>query len=186
MTFANRLCLDFVNAEPASFVELVAWGRAAGALDGAEADYVLQRWGEGSEADAAHRAALKLRAHLRTIAERLAIGNRHLPAVAIEALNNTLRSRPGFLQLEAEGESWAERWKVPLRQPEDVLWRVARSAADMLSNDDVSLVKRCAQPGCGRFFFDTTKNHAKRFCRMETCGVRARAAAYYRRRTESK
>lgn len=184
MSFANRLCLDFVNANPTSFADLVSWGRAAGALDGAEAEYVMQRWGDGAEAEAALRTALGLRAHLRTIAERLVLGNRRVPPDALEAINNALRSRPGFLQIEPDGTDWAERWKVPLRKPDDVLWRIARSAASLLSSDDLSLVKRCENASCGMFFYDTTKNHAKRFCRMETCGVRARAAAYYRRRTE--
>jgi predicted RNA-binding Zn ribbon-like protein len=63
-----------------------------------------------------------------------------------------------------------------------VLWRVVRSAASLLADDDLSLVKQCERASCGLFFFDNTRNHRKRWCRMDVCGAGERAAAYYRRR----
>ena len=35
---------------------------------------------------------------------------------------------------------------------------------------------------CVRYFYDTTKNRRRRWCSMDGCGSRAKAAAYYRRR----
>jgi predicted RNA-binding Zn ribbon-like protein len=183
---ANRLCLDYVNTEvPASYAELVAWARRAGALDAAEADYVLERWPAGPESDGALEAARALRRHLRGVAEQLVAGKTRIAPEAIDGINQALRGRPGYLQLEKDDDGWAARWKVPLRRPEDVLWRVARSAASLLADDDLSLVKRCERAACGRFFFDNTKNHRKRYCRMDVCGVAERAAAYYQRRRKS-
>jgi predicted RNA-binding Zn ribbon-like protein len=40
---------------------------------------------------------------------------------------------------------------------------------------------RCADPGCGRAFFDGTANHSKRFC-SSRCATRTNVAAYRRRR----
>jgi predicted RNA-binding Zn ribbon-like protein len=189
---ANRLCLDFVNTERTagrdridtlqSYADLVQWARRAGALDGPEADYVLERWSSGAEADAALETARTLRRRLRDVAEQLAGGNPRISPEAIDAVNQALRSRPGYLQLERDGADWAARWKVPLRSPHDVLWRVARSAASLLADDDLSLVKRCERDSCRLFFYDNTKNHRKRYCRMEVCGVAERAAAYMARR----
>ena len=180
---AGRLCLDFANFEiPGSYHDLVAWARRAGALDAAEADYVLERWSAGAEAEAAVEAARLLRRQLRNVAGQLVAGNQRIAPEAIEAVNQALRSRTGYLQLEPDDGGWAPRWKVPLRRPEDVLWRVARSAASLLADDDLSLVKRCERQSCGLFFLDTTRNHRKRFCRMDVCGVAERSAAYYRRK----
>ena len=180
---AGRLCLDFANLEiPASYHELVHWARRAGALDDAEADYVLERWSSGPEADAALEAARGLRRQLRAVAVQLVGGNQRIPAEAIDAVNQALRNRPGYLQLERDGQEWTARWKVPLRRPEDMLWRIARSAASLLADDDLTLVKRCERESCGLFFLDTTKNHRKRYCRMDVCGVAERSAAYYRRK----
>jgi predicted RNA-binding Zn ribbon-like protein len=180
---AGRLCLDFVNLEiPGSYRELVDWARRAGALDGAEADYVMERWSSGPEAEAALESARALRRQLRGVAIQLAGGNQRIAPEAVDAVNQTLRNRPGYLQLERDSQEWAARWKVPLRRPEDVMWRIARSAASLLTDDDLSLVKRCARESCGLFFLDTTKNHRKRYCRMDVCGVAERSAAYYRRK----
>ena len=182
----NRLCLDFINTAVgdvvANYQSLVAWARAAGALDGGEADFVLERWPGGVEADAAWESAARLRSELRIAADYL-MRSQPVPASAIDAINQALRNRPGYLQLEPAGDEWASRWKVPLRRPDDVLWRVARSAASLLSDDDPALIRRCERPGCGLYFYDTTKNHRKRWCRMDVCGAAVRSAAYYRRRT---
>jgi predicted RNA-binding Zn ribbon-like protein len=189
----GRLCLDFINTEVGrsghrndllgSYQDLVRWARVAGALDGGEADYVMERWSTGPEADAALTAARALRRELRAVAEQLLVGSLRVGPEAFELTNQALRSRPGYLQLERSGPVWAARWKVPLRRPDDVLWRVARSAAALLTDDDPLLVRRCQRQTCGLFFYDTTKNHRKRFCRMDVCGAAERAAAYYRRRT---
>ncbi len=189
---AGRLCLDFVNTEIGSdrqrtdllvtFEDLVGWARAAGALDHAEADFVLERWSDGADADAAVTAARALRRELRGVADRLIAGNVPILPESVELVNQALRARPGYLQLERSGGGWAARWKVPLRRPDDVLWRIARSAASLLADDDPALVRRCAREACGLFFYDATKNHSKRFCRMDVCGVATRSAAYYHRR----
>jgi predicted RNA-binding Zn ribbon-like protein len=190
---AGRLCLDFVNTEVgqggrgsdplASFPNLVRWARAAAALDPAEAEFVLERWTDGAEVEDALAAARALRRQLRAVAQQLVAGDLRVLPESLELTNQALRSRPGYLQLERSGGEWAARWKVPLRRPDDVLWRIARSAAALFTDDDPALVRRCARESCGLFFYDTTKNHRKRFCRMEVCGAAARAAAYYHRRT---
>ena len=59
---------------------------------------------------------------------------------------------------------------------------VARSAAWLLEHGDPTLVRRCGGSGCVLLFYDTTKNHSRRWCSMEGCGSRAKAGAYYRRR----
>ena len=189
----GRLCLDFVNTQVergreriellGSYQDLVYWARLAGALDHAEADYILERWREGAEAEAALEAARALRRQLRGVVEQLVQGKLPGAGEAFELTNQALRSRPGYLQLERSGQDWGARWKVPLRRPDDLLWPIARSVAALLADDDPLLVRRCQRVACRLFFYDTTKNHRKRFCRMDVCGVAERAAAYYRRRT---
>jgi predicted RNA-binding Zn ribbon-like protein len=57
-----------------------------------------------------------------------------------------------------------------------------QSASDLLCRGDLALVKRCANPACGVFFYDTLKNHTRRWCSTTECGNRMRVAAHYRRR----
>ena len=42
-------------------------------------------------------------------------------------------------------------------------------------------VRECADPGCPVLFVDPSRNRSRRWCSMEGCGARAKAATYYRR-----
>ncbi len=43
-------------------------------------------------------------------------------------------------------------------------------------------VRECASSECGAVYVDTSRNGSRRWCSMERCGARAKAAAYYRRK----
>ena len=63
------------------------------------------------------------------------------------------------------------------------LWDVARSAIDVLTQDDLKRVKEC--PGaddCGWLFYDTSKNASRRWCSMEGCGSRVKMRHQYARK----
>jgi predicted RNA-binding Zn ribbon-like protein len=42
-------------------------------------------------------------------------------------------------------------------------------------------VRECADERCPALFLDESRNGSRRWCSMERCGARAKAAAYYRR-----
>jgi predicted RNA-binding Zn ribbon-like protein len=45
-------------------------------------------------------------------------------------------------------------------------------------------VRECAAERCPVLYLDTSRNRSRRWCSMEICGARAKAAAYYRRHRE--
>ena len=187
---ANQLWLDFVNTEPMqggtrldllpSFAELVEWLTAAGALEDSEARRAVARWAGRPAAAAVLGQARELRAALRAGAERL-VGGRSAGRAMAEAVNRVLASRPAVARLVAEGGRWIRRLEPVRPAPLQLLVPVAESAAEFLERGDPSLVRRCGGPDCVLFFYDTTKNHSRRWCSMEACGARAKAGAYYRR-----
>jgi predicted RNA-binding Zn ribbon-like protein len=61
---------------------------------------------------------------------------------------------------------------------EAVLGPIALSALTMLSQTDLTRIKRCPGEHCGWLFFDTTKNNRRRWCEMEVCGNRAKQKAH--------
>jgi predicted RNA-binding Zn ribbon-like protein len=65
---------------------------------------------------------------------------------------------------------------------EDVLAPVVVDAAEVITSGRERL-KHC--PSCDWLFEDHTRNGARRWCDMADCGSRAKARAYYRRRTTS-
>jgi predicted RNA-binding Zn ribbon-like protein len=183
----NLLWLDFVNTEPVldgarvdlldDVDDLVAWLQAAHAPP-QPARPALR--GGTSEGRAVFREALALRAALRTGAERLAEGKPPGEEL-VRAINRVLAERPGYRELVREGKGWVTRVRPVTISARQVLVPIAESAAWLLEHGDPSLVRRCEGPACVLLFYDTTRNRSRRWCSMEGCGSRAKAAAYYRR-----
>jgi predicted RNA-binding Zn ribbon-like protein len=48
-----------------------------------------------------------------------------------------------------------------------------------------SRLKVCANPECGRVFYDSSRNRSARWCSMATCGNRMKGRAYRRRRVSA-
>ena len=66
------------------------------------------------------------------------------------------------------------------RQP--VLGLIAISALSILGDGrERDRIKTCPGADCGWMFIDETKNRRRKWCQMETCGNRAKAARHYRR-----
>jgi predicted RNA-binding Zn ribbon-like protein len=66
----------------------------------------------------------------------------------------------------------------------DDAWRVAVMAATNLVElleTSPERIRRCDHPNCVLWFFDTTRNGARRWCSMAGCGNRAKAQRHYER-----
>jgi predicted RNA-binding Zn ribbon-like protein len=186
----NHGCLDFVNTEGmqkgqrvdflAEFPDLVAWLRAAQLLGPAEADEAIRRW-SGTPAGARVLVeARKLRASLRQMLEQIA-RDRPIGASTVEAINELLARPLGHGELVRTRDGFVRRLRFGLRAPGDLLVPVAEAASDFLCHAEFSLVRKCENPPCLRYFYDLSKNHARRWCSMTVCGNRMKVAAYHRR-----
>lgn len=186
----NLLCLDLVNTEAmdrgaavdllTGFPDLVEWLRAAGSLGRAEARRAVARWDGGAEGRAAWREAVALRAALRDTAGRLADGGAAGGEI-ITVINRILAAQPSYPQLVRRGGTLTSREEVVGESALQLLVPVARSAAWLLEHGDPALLRKCENPDCVLYFYDTTRNKRRRWCSMDACGSRAKAAAYYRR-----
>ena len=96
--------------------------------------------------------------------------------------NRTLALAPARTRLVREGDRWVTRRLPATDSPVRLLLPVAESAAWLLEHGDPSLVRRCGGERCVLVFYDGTKNRSRRWCSMDGCGSRAKAAAYYRRK----
>lgn len=182
--------LDFVNTE---FVkqngtavdalrdlpDLIAWLLEARLIDPKQAQRAMKSWGRGEAAKRLYQNALGLRTALRVMAEQLA-NRRPAPRKSIDAINRTIARRPGCMLLVRRSGQFEEKTHLDLREPDQLMVPIAQSASDLLCHGEPALVKRCANPACGAFFYDTSKNHNGRWC-SRRCGNRMRVAAHYRR-----
>ena len=82
-----------------------------------------------------------------------------------------------------EGFRWD--WLDDTLTLDRMLWPVARSAAELLTSEYLDLVRECEGVGCGSLFLDTSKNHSRRWCSMESCGNRAKVNRHYHRKKQA-
>ncbi len=196
MKVGGALCLDCANTtgwrpQPGNeeclrdYEDLVAWAEHAGALDEKERrDLQRAAEAEPKKAAAAHRRAIALREAIYRIfsaaaADRLAeLGD-------VDLLNEAVDDAYRHLCLAPIAGGFAWEWcdaKGALDLP---LWKVARSAADLLVSPELERVRECAGEKCDWLFLDASRNRSRRWCDMAACGNRAKAQRNYARRRDS-
>jgi len=184
---AERLWLDFVNTDGgrqandlvSDFDGLVSWLEAAISLD-AERALMMRRRAtqQPSGATAALMDARRVRGALRTLAERGSVTHQVRLEVLAE-INRVLGRSAGTRRIEMRSDGSFARSFVPVGDAfAGLMIPIVESAADALILGELPRVRRCADPRCSRVFFDGTKNAARRWCDMATCGNRAKAARH--------
>jgi predicted RNA-binding Zn ribbon-like protein len=121
----------------------------------------------------------RFRAMLRRLLEAEARG---LGASAddLAALNKILSMSGAHRGLIPTVRGYGWGWLEGPAGRERFLWPVAFSAARLLEGPDLARLKAC--DGCGRLFLDASHNRSRRWCDMQGCGNRAKAARYRTRK----
>ena len=186
----NQPCLDFINTQLvvnerpldllATLSDLVAWLVQVRLLTDDEAKKIERQWGGQAKGTQTLEQARAFRVTLREMVERIASG-RPVPQAAIEAINDLLRYRIGRPQLTRRKGKFEREFQAESQDANQLLGLLAEAASDLLCTCDLSLIKKCQNPACVLFFYDTTKNHARHWCSMSLCGNRSKVAAHYRR-----
>jgi predicted RNA-binding Zn ribbon-like protein len=186
----NYLCLDFVNTFIAQdgrpvdllscFDDLILWLSQTRVLDTKQSRAIIRNWSEDRETATVLDRAREFRRALRHMAEKIMEG-KAVPQTVVDQINELLQHYVGHGELRRVKGGFEKRFQSDFREPIHLLWPVAESACDLLVYGDLSLVKKCENVACVLFFYDTTKNHSRRWCSMSACGNRMKVAAYYRR-----
>ena len=193
---AERLWLDFVNSDDAtchrgaervdafhSFDSFIRWMGAARALDDERAAAMLRRaQQQPTGASATLHEARRIRNTLRVLAERGGAPPDRAAQTAIGEINRILGRSAGSRSIEPGPDGGFTRSFVTVGDVfAGLLIPIIESAADALVSGELVRVRRCADPRCRRLFFDSTRNRARRWCEMATCGNRAKAARHRRK-----
>jgi predicted RNA-binding Zn ribbon-like protein len=186
----NHRCLDFINTRIVDkgspvdmlgdFSDLLNWMVQAQVLEEREANWELLKWNGKPEGKDVFQQALEFRAVLRNMVERI-VQEKPVKQPTIEKINELLRHRLGYTQLTRLRSGFETLFYVESRNPIQLIVPLAESASDLLCHADFSLIKRCDNPDCILYFYDVSKNHARRWCSMNICGNRMKVAAHYRR-----
>jgi predicted RNA-binding Zn ribbon-like protein len=187
----HHLCLDFMNTLVAdggqlvellpTFADFVAWASAATLVTAQEAQWIVAQWSGQPEAAVVLQQALQFRATIQTML-KTNLSGQATPAVVVDAINIWLGQQSGYTEVIRVGEQFTKRYHTTIHTPRQLLAPIAHSAADLLCYADWALVRKCENPACVLYFYDTSKNHSRRWCSMSLCGNRAKAAAHYLRK----
>jgi predicted RNA-binding Zn ribbon-like protein len=69
-------------------------------------------------------------------------------------------------------------------EPQSMLYPILKMTAELITREDLSLIKQCEHDDCILWFEDKTKSHKRRWCSMAVCGNRHKVAQF-RKRKES-
>jgi predicted RNA-binding Zn ribbon-like protein len=58
------------------------------------------------------------------------------------------------------------------------LWMLALSTTDLLTSEQMHMLRACGNDECQWLFLDTSKNHSRRWCDMKICGNRMKARRF--------
>lgn len=188
----NCLCLNFANTleDRASdaprdllttYDDLIEWAEQAQIVTGEQARELL------AEAESHKGKAEKVLQRARDWREALyriffTLANGEGPQGAdLRLLSAALAEAMVHACIMPAGDGFAWRWDMEPSVLDWPLWPVMRSAADILTSEEVHAVRTCAADDCNWLFLDTSKNRSRRWCDMKTCGNRAKARKHHER-----
>lgn len=184
----NDDCLDFINTEStergrtkdllSSFEDLLNWLSAMDYIDPG----IRQRLVEKNEPERLARLerAREFRSHLRYVIETVSSG-KPLVLGHLDPINKALVKEASFKKLVLIN-SKPRLITHSASQEYDPLSSIAFAASNLLTEKDISLIRKCEARSCNLYFYDESKNHARRWCSMARCGNRMKAALYYKKK----
>ena len=186
----GALCLDFVNTINSrrspehdylmQYSDLTEWATKLGILTPTQNNQLQKRARQNMhEAENALLAARTLRDLLYRLFSSTAKGtepNKKDLEIFSVFYGESL-SRGQFVKKETR---YSTAWNFD-ETLEAVLWPVIHSAGQLLISQETDQVKEC--PGCGWLFLDTSKNQSRRWCSMNTCGVRDKMRRYHKKKS---
>jgi predicted RNA-binding Zn ribbon-like protein len=177
----ERLCLDFTNTvggrngtdiifeKLKTYDDLLAWSVHAGILDRKD----LKTLGRKGSQRVVTRA-LRLREAIYRIC--IAALKKQSPNPAdMKLLNEEIRDARNHEFIDSKFQL---RAKSSDKDPDQMLWPVALSAAELLTSSDLKRLQQCESENCGWLFVDTSKNHTRQWCDMSDCGNRAKVRKF--------
>jgi predicted RNA-binding Zn ribbon-like protein len=190
----DRLCLDFANSieDPGtdhahdflrSYPDLVAWGQHAGILTAPRSEALLQAASsKPDDAAATLDRALDLREAIDRLFHSIARG-KSPGSSDLEMVQQSYRDALSHAALVGDKDHFAWTWTDSTSELDAILWPVARSAVELLTQGELRRVKECPGPeGCSWLFYDQSKNASRRWCSMEGCGTVVKMRRYHARR----
>ena len=192
---SGHLILDFTNTaefhasqhpeeQLETYADLVSWAQAAGLIVKDDAQELLRNADRHpKKTNKAYAQALELRESVYRLLS--AAARDETPDESeLAAFNNFLSHAMMHSEVVPGENTYTWAWSNDGDPFHRMLWTLVREAAALITSSEIKRVGECADDrGCGYLFIDTSRNHSRRWCSMESCGNRAKAKRHYRKRT---
>lgn len=98
--------------------------------------------------------------------------------------NQILKENEVFLQVEKNEDGFNKTFEINKKNLNVLLTTIAIEVVKLLSLKYFKYLKRCSNHECVLLFIDTSKNHSRKWCSMETCGNRTKVSRFSKRKKE--
>jgi predicted RNA-binding Zn ribbon-like protein len=179
---ANNTGIDFINTQ------IIADGVPADLLK--DSGDVIQWMSEAGIPTLAPpprnllEEASSYRAQLRQGVEKLTSGSRIAPAL-LDSTNAYLSRRVAWQRLEQDKSGYHLTTVFQPERAADYMFAIAQAFAMLLSEGDLSRLRKCVNPDCTLYYYDTSKGGQRSWCSLDLCGNKLRMAASRARRSLS-
>jgi predicted RNA-binding Zn ribbon-like protein len=189
----GHLALDFVNTvgglrevppSPAdelleTYEDLAIWCARLGVVSERQAG-TLRAAARRDERTArrALRKAIELRELLYPVFRALSDGQEP-PKELLDRLRDAERAALADARLIRSDKTMEWSWPPP-RELTDPLRPIVHSAVDLLTHGPLDRLKTCGN--CRWLFLDQSRNHSRRWCSMDECGIQMKHARFVERR----
>ena len=189
----GHIALDFVNTvggppegppSPADellveYEDVAIWAARVGVISERDAQSLrAAARGDRRAARWALRRAIELRELLYPIFRELADGAEP-PAGLLDRLRDAERDALADARLVSNDGAMEWSWPRP-RELTDPLRPIVHAAVELLTDGPLDRLKVCGN--CRWLFLDRSRNHSRRWCSMDECGIQMKHARFVERR----
>ena len=87
-------------------------------------------------------------------------------------------------KLKIQDENYELEYSIYEKECNRLLVLIAIDVMALLNSKNAKYIKKCNNHTCSLLFVDTSKNHSRRWCSMETCGNRTKVNRFTKRQKE--
>ncbi|MEO9274685.1 CGNR zinc finger domain-containing protein [Marinomonas sp. 5E14-1] len=172
----NSLAMDFINTQFASHEEIVERLTCFGDIHQWAAQTGIEL--DACQCDSEIEAVWELRGAIKTLMGNK-VNQQTFSQEAVKVVNSYLCHAPNQQQLLVVNDGMTLQplcKKLTLNQ---LLGKISHEAAELLTSSKSEQIKACSNERCILMFLDTSRSKKRRWCSMERCGNRAKAANFY-------
>lgn len=184
------LCLDFVNTVQTrkrdvfheylpDYSAFLQWCLKVAIVDSEEAQQ-LGEWAatHPKKAGDVYMQLIAARTMLYRFFSQKAEG-RNIDSDVLQQFNALLSVSLRNIKFRNGDQGLEQSWAATGEDLNAPLWRVMKSAYDILGSHEAKYIKECS--ACGWLFLDKSRTHTRRWCNPLECGSVDKATRYYHR-----